>query len=250
MEIKAIWNVKWRQSSLTLIFHLNFFLLAPSSEVGELFGVASFTGSFLSPITEMERGNKSASGRSIWRLSYLSKFSWYMWGAIICWGTGTFVWYSYLFSAWRQSWQNVRGDSITLKNYYLEVFSLQSEHSVLFPFSLSSFPSRAFVQRQIAWAQAPSCFPLEGTVSSVAWARGSTGDPVPWKGSPLASPSPPWPLSSTVRGPLGLRGHMIWPLHRCRHSAWEGGKRQLKRIVLWVIHSPHCIAGSLHGLIM
>ena len=38
--------------------------------MGELFGVAPFTGSFLSPITEMERGNKSASGRH----SYLSKY--------------------------------------------------------------------------------------------------------------------------------------------------------------------------------
>ena len=114
-----------------------------------------------------------------------------------------------------------------LKISYLEVFSLRSEHSVPFLFSLSSFLLPAFVLRQIASAQVPSCFLPEETASSVAWARGSTEGLAPWKGLPLASPSPPWPLSSTVRGPLVLRGHMIRPLHRCRHSAWEGGKRQL-----------------------
>ena len=50
----------------TLIFHLNFFLLPPSAEVGDLSEpVAVFQESFLSPITEIERGKRSTSECSI-----------------------------------------------------------------------------------------------------------------------------------------------------------------------------------------
>ena len=125
------------------MFHLNFFLL-PSTEGGEFSGLSD---SFLSPITEMERGNKSTSGQARdghWWVKDIFEdedtFSHTKMLVMRVWINTNYIWCRHLDarSQWKRCDLSAKPGSVFSPKWTLNAFSFLS-----FFFSFASFRSEA-----------------------------------------------------------------------------------------------------------